>query len=583
MSDYNNHEYLYSLISLFLAGTDAHYISFSKNSGSYSFGMFLITLGTGYMMFCNAIYGIAGSIAVFGMSCIYLGASLILDTGDKTQIPNISSYHYWILQIFFGSIYFFAGIAKLDDDWLSGSTARELYQSWIGPTPLKPLLDDTFEQGWPLVWIAYCGMLFDILVPFGLVFPHPWIRLLFTCFALGFHLMNHFTFVIETFPWVMITTLVIYFDCDWIIYLNQLFHRVFNILTEFPLSRYIQRSFQLITPLSLLFLLGIHLFIALPCATFTLLNEKSINFSSQCQFFSWRMMTRSAKLFTFLVYLKNYKTNEIDPIILNQFHLSPEEISSISIHEDYLHQVALKLKSMAISSTSSGLHIPPSIMADIWIQINGPPIQRYVIPSEDLSLGPTSNSLKMWIALLNFQYQPKTYPWLEEPIHEFRTPFWREIFRNITNFELQSSRKSQNNLEINSILTNELLFFTDRSGPDRILLLFIKEVSLLRILAGQIYLQGYGTVTSDECLLIQGYLHITVRLTIHSNEHNNNNTSLWMIRNHNHSVIVLPKYSSSKKYSPLRVYDRYSCPLHSISSFDLYSNYIPQVDYKSEL
>lgn len=556
LTDYNNHEYLYSVISLFLALTDAHPIIIPKDLDSYNFGVFLAVFGTGYMLLWNVIYGIAGDIAVFGMCSIFIGVSLMLGSVERAKFPAIPRFSYWIFQILIGSVYFFAGVAKMDGDWLSGSTIRELYQGWIGPTALRPVLETIFRQEWPLIWIAYSGMFFDLMVPFGLVAPHFSIRLVFTCLSLGFHIMNHFTFVIETFPWVMITALVIYFDCDCIFFLSRTFQKMCSALKSIPPSGCLP-SWKTFTLCGLLFILGVHLFIALPCATFTLQGVEAINFSSQCQFFSWRMMTRSSKLFTFLVYLKNDITNEIDPIVLSQFQLSTEEISSISIHEDYLHQTALRIKEMAISASPSANHIPPIVMADIWVQINGPPIQRYVIPSIDLTLGPKPSSLKLWLASLQFRPQPTTYPWQEERIQKYYTPYWKEVFQNITKDELELIGTGESFDTGSSV--NQLLFFADRSGPERILVLFAKESSLLRVLAGQIFLQGLGTVSSGECLLVQGYIQITVR-TMRENQQYDD-TSLWMVRDRNHSIVVLPKYSSSKKYSPLRIFDRYSCPL----------------------
>lgn len=58
--------------------------------------------------------------------------------------------------------------------------------------------------------------------------------------TIGFHLMNHFTFVIETFPWLMITSLVIYFDSTW---MTSIFRNLFAIqqqtMTKFQSLRHL--------------------------------------------------------------------------------------------------------------------------------------------------------------------------------------------------------------------------------------------------------------------------------------------------------------------------------------------------------
>jgi hypothetical protein len=527
------------------------------------------------MMLWNVVYGIAGSVAVIGMSCIYCGVALLLDTEDPDQFPKISIWNFWFLQIFLGSIYFYAGIAKCDDDWLSGFTLRELYQGWTGPTALQPLLDDLIEREWPILWIAYSGLLFDLFVPFGLVASNFSLRMIFALMTVGFHLMNHFTFIIETFPWVMMTSLVIYFDSSWIPSLSQTLQNLqsfFTISSTFLEFTSIKKLTQWISFLLLTFILIPNLLIPLPCALLTLVESQTVNYSSQCQFFSWRMMTRASKLFTFILYLTNEKSQQIDAISLKQFHISENEISSISIHEDYLFQTIQRIKSMALpspqlkgNSYDDDLNVPPRITADIWLQINGPPIQRYVIPSLDLSQGPTPPPAPT--SLLSF-FRPlelmSSYPWLEDRIEEYRTPFWKEVFRNITKSEILRSRKLLEGRSSSESQENQLMFFADRSGPERILTLYVKEISLLAVLSGEISLQGYGVVSAEQCLYVQGYLHLTVPYS-NTTVTEETTTSLWMIRDRNKSVVVLPKYSQ-KKFPPLSVHRSQPCPLLSLAS-----------------
>jgi hypothetical protein len=557
MTDYNNHEYLYSLLALFLSGCDCHQILNLQTKYS-SLGMTLITIGTGHMILMNVVYGIAGSIAVIGMTCVGVGVALLLDSGD--QFPEIDVWNFWILQIFFGSIYTFAGIAKLDDDWLSGSTLTELCQTWTGPTALQPLLEEMIEREWPIKWVAYGGMLFDLLVPFGLVFPHPVIRVSFALAAVGFHLMNHFTFVIETFPWLMLFSLVIYFDSSWISSLYRIVQALHHSLLS-PFHRLSLSALSLSKWFSLLFLsllLSIHLLIPLPCALDTLHGQETVNYSSQCQFFSWRMMTRTSKLFTLIVYLKNQKTKEVDSVLLNQFNLSPEDIALISMHEDYLFKTAQQIKAMALPSSSSQLHSPPVVTADIWLQINGPPIQRYVNPAMDLSLdlvtSPSSSSpSSLSQHLSSLLHKSSSYPWLEERISEFRTPFWKNILRNISKYETQVA---QMNNPAPSFSETQLLYFADRSGSERTFSVYLRELALFRVLSGHISVQGVGVISEGHCALLKGSLHLTVASPV----------GLWMIRDRDHNLVVLPKYVSTNQYPALKVQHLYSCPLHSASS-----------------
>lgn len=532
------------------------------------------------MILNNIVYGIPGFIAVIGMLSIYIGVALSLkqennllkNTNQNNYENIIPSWNKYIIQIFIGSIYFYAGVAKLDPDWLSGSTIRELFLSWIGPTAIYSFLEYGFENHWIFSFIAYSGMLFDILVPFGLMIPISFIQIPFAFSSLIFHIFNHFTFVIETFPWVMIASLSIYFnDSTWIDILYNQINKLYQLF--YPSIKYIYIIFHQIIKYSSLFLL-ISIFITmilipLPCAIYTILGNE-INFNSQCQFFSWRMMTRTSKLFTFILYLKNPKTNDIDPLLLTQFNLPQDEISCISMYEDYLYETVQQIKSKAQASTNLIEFVPPIITADIWLQINGPPIQRYVNPSIDLSiqlLKPSYSIFNISNYFSLFQYKTSNYPWVEERISEYRTNYWKEIYYNITEYEIQKYIHSKTNLTTKLIssderknISNQILFFSDRSGSERILTFYAQDPTILRLLSGQLFIKNYGLISSNQCLVVTGYLHISIPISSQS--------SLWMIRDIQKSLVILPTISSpnQKKYNPLQVHRNYFCSINNPSS-----------------
>ena len=116
------------------------------------------------------------------------------------------------------------------------------------------------------------------------------------------------------------------------------------------------------------------------CGIHAIGDEGNINWVSTCQFFVWRMMTRSTRVHSLTFRLMNDKTKQID-------HLSPatlgmKDIQGLAYYEDMLLRTAHQVGSHAISSTPD--QTPPSVFADIWVEINGPPAQRYVDPNIDL-------------------------------------------------------------------------------------------------------------------------------------------------------------------------------------------------------
>lgn len=75
--------------------------------------------------------------------------------------------------------------------------------------------------------LVYAGLLLDmVLLPAGLNASSLHVRMFAAASAIAFHLCNHFLFVIETFPFVMIAGTAVFFDSHWIDVLFEVFYRI---------------------------------------------------------------------------------------------------------------------------------------------------------------------------------------------------------------------------------------------------------------------------------------------------------------------------------------------------------------------
>ena len=64
----------------------------------------------------------------------------------------------FIIQILI--VYFYASIAKIYPDWLDGTFTRNLLQG----TTTRPFFLELFSQKWFYMFIAYTGIVFDLLI-----------------------------------------------------------------------------------------------------------------------------------------------------------------------------------------------------------------------------------------------------------------------------------------------------------------------------------------------------------------------------------------------------------------------------------
>ncbi|XP_067011234.2 vitamin K-dependent gamma-carboxylase [Anabrus simplex] len=159
---WNNHTYLYGLVSLLLLGSGAnHYWS---------------------------------------LDC-YLGR-----VKPDTHVPL---WNYAILRFQFFLLYFYAGLKKFDQDWLGGYSMTNLNHHWIFE-PFKLLLTPEQVDYWI---IHFSGFLLDLTIGFWLFFDKTRPYAFFFCSS--FHLMNSRIFSIGMFAYVCLVTLPLFSHVDW--------------------------------------------------------------------------------------------------------------------------------------------------------------------------------------------------------------------------------------------------------------------------------------------------------------------------------------------------------------------------------
>ncbi len=115
----------------------------------------------------------------------------------------------WILRAQIAIVYTFAGLAKLNPDWLRGEPVRTFLAQAPEVAVLGPLLA---HPAAPWV-ISYGGLVLDLAVIPLLAWPRT--RLVALAAVLAFHLTNAALFPIGIFPWLMIAALPLLLPPAW--------------------------------------------------------------------------------------------------------------------------------------------------------------------------------------------------------------------------------------------------------------------------------------------------------------------------------------------------------------------------------
>jgi hypothetical protein len=122
---------------------------------------------------------------------------------------SVHAWPLWLLRAQLGIVYSYAGIAKLNADWLRGQPMR----TWIAERADDPIFGTLFSRPWAGWAFSYGGLLFDLsIVPMLL-----WRPTRATAFVLAvlFHLLNFRIFSIGIFPWLMIAATTLFLPPDW--------------------------------------------------------------------------------------------------------------------------------------------------------------------------------------------------------------------------------------------------------------------------------------------------------------------------------------------------------------------------------
>jgi hypothetical protein len=128
---------------------------------------------------------------------------------SKEKVDEIPVWTIDSIKIFICFVYFFAGIAKLNSDWLIEAQPLSL---WLKSKYDLPIIGQNIMQLKSTYYLAsWFGMIYDIFIPFFLLFKRT--KNIALVFVIIFHVLTRVFFPsIGMFPYIMISSAVIFFD-----------------------------------------------------------------------------------------------------------------------------------------------------------------------------------------------------------------------------------------------------------------------------------------------------------------------------------------------------------------------------------
>ena len=124
--------------------------------------------------------------------------------------PQVAAGWVWLFRFQVAVVYSFAGLAKLQPDWLVHALPLRL---WLPGRADLPLVGPLLAEPATAHVLAVAGAVYDCLVVAGLLWwrtrPFAWVA------VVAFHVSTWILFPIGVFPWLMIAASTVFWEPDW--------------------------------------------------------------------------------------------------------------------------------------------------------------------------------------------------------------------------------------------------------------------------------------------------------------------------------------------------------------------------------
>ncbi|MFN1834727.1 HTTM domain-containing protein [Balneola sp. MJW-20] len=333
-------------------------------------------------------------VSILSFLMIFLPAQVYFSMDayrDKTKrFELIPAWTIDSIKLLLGIVYVYAGLAKLNSDWLIEAMPLQI---WLPAKYSLPLLGDLFQQVWTHYAFSWAGAIYDLTIPFLLLYRKT--RPLAFVLVVIFHALTRILFPIGMFPYIMIVSALIFFDAGLHQRILDYISRLFNIQSQDFNNR---RSFEFTNRWkrkTIHFTVGTFFLLQLLIPFRHLLYPGELFWTEEGFRFSWRVMLIEKAGYT------DFKV--VDPESGRRFYvdntrfLTRFQEKQMSTQPDFILEYALFLEDYY---QQQGI-TDPEIYVDSYVALNGRPSQPFIDPEADLTRFKPSLKHKNWILPFN--------------------------------------------------------------------------------------------------------------------------------------------------------------------------------------
>jgi len=308
----------------------------------------------------------------------------------KLRYNQISKWTIDVLKLMLVIVYVFAGLAKLNSDWLFKAMPLTL---WLPAKFNFTFLGDLMHQKWLHYAFSWGGAVYDLTIPFFLMFSPT--RIFAFLAVLIFHLLTAALFPIGMFPYIMIMATLIFFGPKFHTKVLETLSKILripkNVFENDKALNYFNIVFGKMAFGALILVFAVQLLVPLRF----LLYPGNVLWTEQGYRFAWRvMLTEKTGYANFKI--EDAKTGNRFYVQNDDFLTSFQE-KQMSTQADFIIEYAHFL---GAHFKNQG-HKNVEVFVESYAALNGRPSQTFVQPNINLLILKNDFSNRHYIKPLN--------------------------------------------------------------------------------------------------------------------------------------------------------------------------------------
>lgn len=311
--------------------------------------------------------------------------SLDARAGRVGASRTVSAAVVWAFRGQLGVVYAFAGLAKLNADWLLRAQPLGL---WLADRTHLPIIGPVLDEPLVAYLASWSSAFFDCTIVAWLLWrrSRPWAYVA----VVVFHLATAALFQIGVFPWVMIVSGLVFFEPDWPVRAwGVVRKRIAATSTPAEMAGHPPGPARISRPAVAFLLILALLQLALPLRHYA--YNGNVRWTEEGYYWSWRVM---------LTEKTGYVDYRVTDAVTGQTWVTGPELVltdwqtvQANVRPDLIQATARLIGDHYREDGYTDLEV----RADAWVSMNGRPAERIVDPAVDLLSQPRGLAPAGWI------------------------------------------------------------------------------------------------------------------------------------------------------------------------------------------